>query len=246
MVGWGGSFALGGPDPSGEGRLIELLPGLVWTLTEPFHFLGTPVGARMTIVRLKDGGLWVHSPLDVGEAVRGQIDALGTVRAIVAPSRWHSRCVTAFRRHYPDARLYVSPGLTKRRLGGAHAVLDDAPPAAWAGEIEQVLLRGHLFLDEVVFFHRESRTLILTDLLISIHADKPALARRIWRAMGVHRRPGVPPEVRIAFHNRTAARESLERILAWEFDRVLFCHGEPLLEGGRGALREAYRFLLGS
>jgi hypothetical protein len=66
----------------------------------------------------------------------------------------------------------------------------------------------------------------------------------IWRWMGIHHRPGVPPEVRVAFRDRAAARRSIEAILAWEFDRVLISHGHPLETGGREALREAYRFLM--
>jgi hypothetical protein len=225
--------------------LIEFAPGRVWTYEEAFRFLGTPVGARMTIVRLNDGGLWVHSPLDVGEAVLRQIDALGPVRAIVAPAVGHFRRVNAFRRQFPEARLYVSPGLAKRRFASPiDGVLGDTPPAEWAGEIDQVVMRGHWFMDEVDFLHRASRTLILTDLLISIHADSPWIGRVIWRWMGIHHRPGVPPEVRVAFRDRAAARRSIEAILAWEFDRVLISHGHPLETGGREALREAYRFLM--
>jgi hypothetical protein len=198
-------------------------------------------------VRLREGGLWVHSPLDVGEAALREIDALGPVRAIVAPSIAHFRCVNPFRRHYPGARLYASPGLARRTFGiPFDAILGDDPPAEWAGEIDQLALRGHRFLDEVIFLHRASRTLILTDLLASIHADSPWIGRMIWRAMGIYKRPGVPPEIRITFHDRAAARKSLETILAWEFDRVLYCHGQPIESGGKDALRQAYRFLLES
>jgi hypothetical protein len=54
----------------------------------------------------------------------------------------------------------------------------------------------------------------------------------------------VPPEIRVSFRDHAAARKSLETILAWEFDRVLYCHGQPIESGGKDALRQAYRFLL--
>ena len=44
--------------------------------------------------------------------------------------------------------------------------------------------------------------------------------------------------------DRPAVRQSLERILAWDFDRVVVAHGEVLESGGREALREGYRWLL--
>jgi hypothetical protein len=37
---------------------------------------------------------------------------------------------------------------------------------------------------------------------------------------------------------RAALRESLRRLLELDFDSLLFAHGEPLIGGGRGALRE--------
>ena len=37
---------------------------------------------------------------------------------------------------------------------------------------------------------------------------------------------------------RAGLRESLRRLLDLEFDNLLFAHGEPLIDGGRVALRE--------
>ncbi len=39
---------------------------------------------------------------------------------------------------------------------------------------------------------------------------------------------------------------AMEKILTWDFDRVIVCHGEVLETGGREALREGYRWLLES
>ena len=56
---------------------------------------------------------------------------------------------------YAPAQVYAVPGLersAKRRLP-AQAMLSNAPPPAWAGVIDQVLIVGDL-LTEAVFFHR--------------------------------------------------------------------------------------------
>jgi hypothetical protein len=44
--------------------------------------------------------------------------------------------------------------------------------------------------------------------------------------------------------DRPAARRSLERILAWDFDRIVVAHGDVLESGGREALRRGYAWLL--
>jgi hypothetical protein len=46
--------------------------------------------------------------------------------------------------------------------------------------------------------------------------------------------------------DRSAARRSLERILAWDFDRVVVAHGDVLESGGPDALRAGYAWLLAS
>lgn len=40
-----------------------------------------------------------------------------------------------------------------------------------------------------------------------------------------------------------AARASLERILSWDFDRIILAHGHLIETNGKRALREAYSFL---
>lgn len=40
-----------------------------------------PFSTRMAVVRLADGGLWCHSPIDPAPELFAQIDALGEVRA---------------------------------------------------------------------------------------------------------------------------------------------------------------------
>ena len=48
----------------------------------------------------------------------------------------------------------------------------------------------------------------------------------------------------LLIRDRRAARESLERILAWDFDRIIVSHGEVLESGGHEILRRGYSWLL--
>ena len=62
----------------------ELDEGL-WVEDRPLRLLGIEVGARMTVVRLEDGGLFLHSPVALDADLRSDLDALGPVRCVVAP-----------------------------------------------------------------------------------------------------------------------------------------------------------------
>lgn len=63
------------------------------------------------------------------------------------------------------------------------------------------------------------------------------------RVLGVYGRLGVSRTIRLATRDRVAARASLERILAWDFERVIVGHGEIVDTGGRAAIERAFRWL---
>lgn len=56
---------------------------------DPVQFLGLPYTTRMTIVRLSDGGLWVHSPIQLSNSIKEQINNLGQVKYLIAPNHLH-------------------------------------------------------------------------------------------------------------------------------------------------------------
>ena len=202
------------------------------------------IGTRMTVIRLPGGGLFLHSPVGADAATRRAVDALGAVRAIVAPNYVHHLFAGGWKQAYPQARLLGAPGLARKRSDLAFdGELGDQPDPSYAEAIEQVFVRGAGLLNEVAFLHRASRTLLLADLAFHpTAASRPGL--RLWTRL-TRVRHGFGPNglVRLAIRDRRAARASLDRILAWDFDRVTVTHGELLESGGREALRRAYAWL---
>lgn len=202
---------------------------------------------RMAVIRLADGGLLVWSPVALDDALRQAIDALGPVRCLVAPNALHHVFLGEWRRAYPEALTFAAPGLREKRRDIAFdGVLGDGAPAAWAGEIDQVVLRGNLITTEVVFFHRRSRTVLFCDLLQQLPRDWfngwRAIVARLDLMVGSE--ASVPRKFRLAFIDRRAARDGLERILSWPFEKVLMAHGEPIAADGQMAVRRAFRWLL--
>jgi hypothetical protein len=98
-------------------------------------------------------------------------------------------------------------------------------------------------MNEVAFCHRASRTLLICDLAFNIGADAPFATRLAFRAVGGYGRFGPSLLERLIVRDRAAARASLERILAWDFDRVVLAHGHILEHGGRAQMRDAYAWL---
>ena len=199
----------------------------------------------MSVIRLKGGELFLHSPVSLDPELRGELDGLGTVRFAVAPNRMHHLFIGEYAEAYPKLELFAAPGLeTKRKDVAWQGVLGDEAPTAWAGQLEQLFFRGFPLANEVVFFHPPSRSLLLTDLAFNIGSDSPTATRLAFRLLGAYNRFGPSLLERVLIRDRSAARASLQGILAWDFDRVIMAHGQVLKRGGREALRAGYAWLL--
>lgn len=226
--------------------LRNLAPGL-WIAecnmrNGPFEF-----GLRMSVIQLRDGGLVLHSPVRLTPELRAGLDALGPVRGVIAPSRAHHLFAGDYPAGYPDCLLFAAPGLPEKRpdLKFAAELSDEAPPL-WRSEIEQHVFRGAPFMNEVVFFHPATRTVLFTDLVFNLpaHGMGNAASRLFFRLLGANGRFGPHRMVKYLFiRDRAAARESVERILRWDFERVTLTHGAVLEQGGHDAVRRAFAFL---
>jgi hypothetical protein len=208
----------------------------VWIAEAPLRFFGVPLGTRMTVVRLPDGSLLLHSPIELSPRLRAQVDSLGPVQHIVSPNKLHHLFLGAAFAAYPAARLYAPPGLVEKRpvFAGAELLSDEAP-AAWQGVLEPLVVRGSFLMQEVVFLHPKSRTLVVADLCENFGPHSPWLTRVVARLGRMYDRPRMPPDWRYTFRDRAARRASFERLLGWDFDRVILAHG-ALLTTGAGPL----------
>ena len=227
-----------------DGTALRNLAPDLWVADRPLKLFVGDVGTRMTVVRLSGGGLFLHSPVRLDGLTRRALDALGPVRAVVAPSKVHHLFVGDYIAAYPEARVYAAPGLAEKRTDlRFHGVLGNNAPSEWNGEIEQHLFGGAPYINEVVFFHPATRTLILTDLAFNVPADETAGARIFYWVTGAAGRFGPHRFVRLTIRDRRAARESVDRILCWDFDRVTVTHGDVLEAGGQRRFADAFEFL---
>lgn len=214
----------------------------LWIHERRLRFLGVETGARMTIVALRDG-LFVHCPAPLSPALQAEVDALGSVKAIVASSRFHHLGVQSWIDAYPGAIVCACPGLEKKRsdLRWDH-ILGDTPAPAWAGELDQVFFAARTLENEVVFFHPRSRSLLCADAVFNL-CEHPSPVTRLVGLILANRKPGATWLERLMIRERAAGREQIDRMLAWDFDRIVLSHGPIIEHGGREVLRHAYAWL---
>ncbi len=200
------------------------------------------VGTRMTVVRLASGFLLVHSPIPPTDAIREELSRLGEVRFIIAPNKYHHLYAGEFAAAYPDARLYVAPGLAEKRKDlRFYGTLSDEPEAFWEDSLKQHLFQGIPAVNEVVFFHPASRTVIFTDLVFNFSSDLTPGQKLFALLDGVYEKTAVSRLTRyILLGDRNKARRSADKILEWDFDRVVLAHKDVVHEGGYEAVKKAF------
>lgn len=226
----------------------------VWIVDGPeiaMDYLGLklPFPTRMTVVRLPDGGLWLHSPVALNDDLARSVGALGPVRHLIAPNSLHYWWTADWAARFPEAQIHVVPGLarTAKRPLPPHQPLGDSPEPAWAGAIDQVLVRGGM-LSEVDFFHRPSRSLILTDLIENFELPRiqSRVLRTVVRLAGAADPDGKAPiDMQWSFwrHRRTL-RRAVQRMIEWAPERIVLAHGRCYDRDGTAELKRAFRWAL--
>lgn len=223
--------------------MLQPITDGIWGTTRPLRFFGLETGTRMTVVRLTNGSLFVHSPIALDADLRHAVDALGRVAAVVSPSLFHHLYAGEWRTAYPNAVLCCCPGLERKRADLPwDRVLGDVPEPEWRDDIDQVFFGARTLENEVVFFHRPTRTIILCDAIFNLGTHPSPLTRVVSFLMG-GREPGATWLERIMIRNRGAAREQIGRMLAWNAERIVLAHGDIIPSGGRAVLERAYAWL---
>ena len=226
----------------------------VWIVDGPeigFRLAGLtlPFPTRATLVRLPDGGLWVHSPTEPSAALFEAVRGLGPVRFLIAPNSIHYWWIADWKAAFPQAQVFAVPGLarTAKRATPVDHDLGETPPSAWGGVFDQVLLQGDV-LTEADFFHRPSRTLILTDLIENFERDRVRgwFARLLMRLGGVLDPDGKAPlDMQLGLlRQRAAVRAAARRMIDWAPERVILAHGRWYEKDAVAELRRAFRWVL--
>ena len=223
--------------------MLKNLDGDVFVADHDFSLLGTNIGTRTTVVRLSDGGLWVHSPGPMTGEWADAVDALGEVRFLVAPNGFHHLYLEDAQQRWPAAQCHGAPGVAGKQKGLAFAAeLSAEPDRGWAADLDQIWIGGAPKVNEFAFLHRATGTLLLVDLVFNMESRSllESLFLRINGSVGL----GTSRLMRFMLKDQEATRASVARILEWDFDRVIMAHGHILDQDAKASLRSSFDWLL--
>ena len=204
--------------------MITSIANNIWSVPAPFTIFGLiKLNGRMTIVRLNDGSLWLHSPIPISDKLRREVDALGPVRYLVAPSCFHHMFVGDWKEAYPDAKIFAARGLHKKRTDLAIDTFFQEPHVQNWEEFTHITIQGMPAVNEVLFYHIPSDTLIVTDFLFYMPDATGFTGIYAW-INGFKHQITTPFLFRLAIKNKDSFRKSLSAIRSWTPQNISMCH----------------------
>lgn len=203
---------------------------------------GLMLPVRSTVVRLQSGALVIVSPPKRDPDFEGWLRQQGELAAVIAPNTFHHLFASGYPPSFSSARLFAAPGLCRRVASLSTATeLGSDPPELWAAEIQQAVFGPVGNFSEVVFFHRPTATLILTDLAFNLTTFDSLLDRVAWRLFGAPSRFGPSRMARLTLLRDTAAAVGyLRPVREWPFQRIIVSHGVTLENNAQAEFRRAF------
>lgn len=226
---------------------IGIVDGPLEYLTVSGIQLPLPFTTRMTVVRLLNGDLFLHSPIKFDESLAEELRGLGRIRHLVSPNQFHYAHIGEWATAFPETISWASPRVRGRARARHVDVrftreLDVTAPEEWRREIDQLLFPGGYF-KEFIFFHKASRTLILTDTIINLELDKISEPwRTVAKLAGMYHPFG---QIFFAMRlplliQRRKANAAIRKIYSWQPRRIVISHGRCFDAGADQVIRRIF------
>lgn len=211
-------------------------------------FLGLPFSTRMTIIRLSNGELWVHSPIKLSSTLKAQVDSIGPVKYLIAPNHLHHLFLSEWLDAYPDAILFGTDEVIKKRSDlNFAASLNGQNSFPWQAELDHVLFSGSSLMQECVFFHNRSKSLIVTDLVENFSGESFNFWQKLLAKFAGILAPNgkMPLDWRLSFiGSKALARNHMNKILSWSPNVLVMSHGEVVYQNADRFLLKSFKWLL--
>jgi len=222
----------------------------LWVHDDSMKLAGTKLRLRMTVVKLSDGSLWLHSVTALSPQLKQEIDQLGKVKYIVAACNAHNTWLQDWCEAYPDAEAYVSAGIPRKVPLSNYHILRDGLENVWSDDLEWEYMPGVPFFNETVFFHKQTRSLIVTDLIQNYPDEVPTgfagvMTKYIFQPMGFKGTCVAPPlKMGFMIKDKPKFAEFIRSVQDWDFERIIVTHGDIIEENAKSVFTDlCVRFL---
>ncbi len=210
----------------------------VWTVTGTIHM---PVGdfeRRMTVVRLRNGGLVVYSAIALDEDEMARLDAFGSLAWLVVPGDDHRLDAKIWLQRYPSTHVAAPAGARNKAL--EVVPVESTSPDFGDTNVRWVTVPGTREHEAALVVRgAKGTTLVINDLIANLRREH-GFTGWMLRLMGfAGDEPHIPGVRRLAMVKD--ANALADQLLAWseigDLHCILVSHGEPIVDDPRGELR---------
>lgn len=224
-------------------KLQPVVPN-IWHAEQAIKFGPLTIKTRMTVVKLSDGSIWVHSPIEPTPELIAEINNIGAVRYIVAPNKSHHLFFSAFSEHFQNANAYIASGLEAKRPDlKKYTILDESTSQTWNPDLLGFFVYGIPALNETVWFHAATETLIVTDLLFYFGKDNHFIGRTIATLLGVQEKMRMSRTMKLLVKDRNALSQTISKLRTLNIQRVILAHDTIVDKNVKHELIQAFSWV---
>ncbi|GAA6060627.1 hypothetical protein JCM10212_006378 [Sporobolomyces blumeae] len=252
------------PAPPNPELVIRKLDDQVTIFSVPFSRMGlVPFGGRSTAIKLQSGNVFLAASHALCPDTLSTISSLGPVKHLVMLDAEHGMYTEQYHKAFPDAKLYFPPKAVKKwkskgllNEGASNYFsfgegLADPFEVDTAAEIKSAdFTRAHLN-EDIAFYHAPTKTLIEADLLMSLPPTEQyskSTSRNSIPFLSKMMKPGSSIHQKMLWHLVAKDKQEMSRaakeVAAWDFDRLIPCHGDVIEPGGKKAWLDTYAHFL--
>lgn len=217
----------------------------MWVQEDSMQMMGVRLPLRMTMVKLADDSMWMHTPTPYNSQIRNRVAAMGELKHIVAPSNGHHLFLEDWQRSFPDATIYLADGILKKQPNlKNYTLLRDLDSPPWQDELEMLPMAGAPLWDEHMFYYARSKTLLVTDFFQNYTGVKQKglgmiVTKLLFEPLGFKGKCLAPPlKTRFAVKDRNALRASLDKLWDLDIECVVPAHGDILDQDAKQLIRQ--------
>lgn len=231
--------------------MLQKIDQNLWVAEQPIKYFGLNLRTRMTVIRLQSGEIVIISPIRLSEQAIQQLNELGGVTHIIAPNLYHYMFANPLKEQYPNAVFWAAPGLKEKEPDLSIDQTLEEDPFTLSNELEYLFFEGFRTLvpsgfeslNECIFFHSATRTLIITDAAFNFDATFPWTTQLAARVSGIYDMLSPSWLEKLAIAEKGQLSNAINKALEWDFDRVIMAHGSVIESGGKQAFSRAYAFI---
>lgn len=224
---------------------MEKVGERIWVHAQSLKLATVDVGTRMTVMQLNGHELLLYSPVRLTPELKVELDKLGKVTHIIAPNGMHHLFVKDYLRAYSQAKFYGMAELAKKRPDLDPMIQLGGLTSEYFGpDVVLMCMLGSKIFNEAIIYHKPSRSLLVTDIAFNLQSLAKWHERFLARLYGAYQKFGPSILARKILRKHPGAKKTLRQAMAYDFQRVIPCHGEILAKDAKDVFIKSFRFIL--